>query len=281
MAALADSSEPLLDAGLASKPLPLRWYLQNERLALTVLSFAGFFLLWEVGARVGVVSTYFFSAPGLILEAAVKFGQTETFWKDVQISLTELVIGYVVGAVFGVAAGLIIGWYRRLNLLVDPWLSFFYSLPKIAIIPIMVLWFGLNIRSVIAAVIFGTFLTILINTLHGVHTVERRFLDVATSFGASRRRVFISVILPTTVPFIVAGLRLGVGSALIGVFVGELFASTSAGLGYFIDNFGDVAEATPMMFGLIVFTLIGVSLIGSLRIVERRFQQWRPNARPI
>ena len=281
MAALADSSEPLLDAGLTSKPLPLRWYLQNERLALTVLSFAGFFLLWEVGARVGVVSTYFFSAPGLILEAAVKFGQTETFWKDVQISLTELVIGYVVGAVFGVAAGLIIGWYRRLNLLVDPWLSFFYSLPKIAIIPIMVLWFGLNIRSVIAAVIFGTFLTILINTLHGVHTVERRFLDVATSFGASRRRVFISVILPTTVPFIVAGLRLGVGSALIGVFVGELFASTSAGLGYFIDNFGDVAEATPMMFGLIVFTLIGVSLIGSLRIVERRFQQWRPNARPI
>ncbi|MFI5267378.1 MAG: ABC transporter permease [Chloroflexota bacterium] len=281
MAVQTEGAQSLLDVGLAGKPRPIRWYLQNERLILGLLSFAGFFALWELGARVGVVSTYFFSAPGLILEAAVRFGQTDTFWTDVRISLTELLVGYVVGGALGIVAGLLAGWYRRLNLLIDPWLSFFYSLPKIAIIPIMVLWFGLNIRSVIAAVIFGTFLTVLINTLHGVHTVERRFLDVAASFRASRGRLFRTVILPTTVPFIVAGLRLGVGSALIGVFVGELFASTSAGLGYFIDNYGDVAEATPMLFGVVVFTLIGVSLIVALRVIERRFEQWRPNARPV
>lgn len=278
MAALADTPETLLDAGLASKPAPVRWYLSHERIVISLSSFVVFFILWEGLARVGIISTYFFSAPGLIVEAAVKFGQTDTFWTDVRVSLTELVIGYSVGGAAGIIAGLLVGWYRRLNLLVDPWLSFFYSLPKIAIIPIMVLWFGLNMTSVIAAVIFGTFLTVLINTLHGVHTVERRFLDVATSFGASRRRVFLSVVLPTSVPFIIAGLRLGVGSAMIGVFVGELFASTSSGLGYFIDNFGDVAESTPMMFGLVVFTLIGVTLIGLLRIPERRFQEWRPNA---
>ncbi|HVA24700.1 MAG TPA: ABC transporter permease [Chloroflexota bacterium] len=281
MAVQTGGSQSLLDVGLASKPAPVRWYLQHERLVLGLISFAGFFALWELGAGVGVVSTYFFSAPILILAAAVKFGQTAIFWTDVRVSLTELLVGYVTGAILGIVAGLVIGWYRRLNLLIDPWLNFFYSLPKIAIIPIMVLWFGLNMRSVIAAVIFGTFLTVLINTLHGVHTVERRFLDVATSFRASRRRVFMTVIVPSTVPFIVAGLRLGVGSAMIGVFVGELFASTSAGLGYFIDNFGDVAEATPMLFGIIVFTLIGASIIGSLRLLERRFQQWRPNARAI
>jgi ABC-type nitrate/sulfonate/bicarbonate transport system permease component len=281
MAIQPSGSQALLDVRLAAKPPAVRWYLQHERLILGLVSFAGFFALWELGASVGVVSTYFFSAPSLILAAAVKFGQTATFWADVRVSLTELIVGYVVGGALGVVAGLLAGWYRRLNLLIDPWLSFFYSLPKIAIIPIMVLWFGLNMRSVIAAVIFGTFLTVLINTLHGVHTVERRFLDVATSFRASRGRLFRTVILPTTVPFIVAGLRLGVGSALIGVFVGELFASTSAGLGYFIDNFGDVAEATPMLFGVIVFTLIGVSIIACLRLVERRFEQWRPNARPI
>ena len=281
MAVQTGGSQSLLDVGLASKPAPVRWYLQHERLVLGLISFAGFFALWELGTGVGVVSTYFFSAPILILAAAVKFGQTAIFWTDVRVSLTELLVGYVTGAILGIVAGLVIGWYRRLNLLIDPWLNFFYSLPKIAIIPIMVLWFGLNMRSVIAAVIFGTFLTVLINTLHGVHTVERRFLDVATSFRASRRRVFMTVIVPSTVPFIVAGLRLGVGSAMIGVFVGELFASTSAGLGYFIDNFGDVAEATPMLFGIIVFTLIGASIIGSLRLLERRFQQWRPNARAI
>jgi NitT/TauT family transport system permease protein len=281
VAALAETPETLLDAGLASKPAPVRWYLGHERMVLSLSSFALFFILWEGLARAGIISTYFFSAPGLIVQAAVKFGQTDTFWTDVRVSLTELVVGYTIGGLSGIVAGLLVGWYRRLNLLVDPWLGFFYSLPKIAIIPIMVLWFGLNMTSVIAAVIFGTFLTVLINTLHGVHTVERRFLDVATSFGASRRRVFLSVVLPTTVPFIVSGLRLGVGSALIGVFVGELFASTSSGLGYFIDNFGDVAESTPMMFGLVVFTLIGVTLIGSLRILERRFQEWRPNAQAV
>jgi NitT/TauT family transport system permease protein len=277
-AARSDGASSLLEARVAAKPGVVTWYERHERLILGLLSFGGFFILWQAGAAVGIVSTYFFSSPLLILAAAVKFVQTGTFWVDVRVSITELLVGYVVGSALGIVFGLLAGWYRRFNLLINPWLSFVYSLPKIVIVPIMVLWFGLNMRSVIAAVFFGTFLTVLINTLHGVHTVDRRFLEVAASFRASRARIFMTVVLPSTVPFIIAGLRLGVGQAMIGVFVGELFASTSSGLGYFIDNFGDVAEATPMLFGVIVFTLIGVSIIGSLRIVEGRFQQWRPNA---
>ncbi|MHB8618104.1 MAG: ABC transporter permease [Chloroflexota bacterium] len=281
MAVHSEARHSLLDVGVAEKPRPVRWYLQHERPILGVVAFAGFFIVWQLGAQAGIFSTFFFSSPALIVAAAVKFGQTAIFWNDVKLSLIELIVGYVSGGALGIVVGLAAGWYRRFNLLIDPWLSFFYSLPKISIIPIMVLWFGLTPRSVIAAVYFGTFLTVLINTLHGVHTVERRFLDVASSFRASRGRLFRTVILPTTVPFIIAGLRLGVGQAMIGVFVGELFASTNAGLGYFIDNFGDVAEATPMLFGIIVFTIMGMILIGSLRILERRFEQWRPNTRAV
>lgn len=253
-----------------------RWYGGNERGLLGIVSFLAFFVLWEALGDLGWIPVLFFSTPSRILAEAGSEVRTVEFWTDVRISLVELVIGFSVGAVLGILVGLLAGWYRPVNYLLDPWLNFMYALPRIALLPLIVLWLGLTMWSVAMAVFLGTFFTVVINTLSGVHTVDYRLLDVATSFRASRRRVFRTVVLPSSVPFILAGLRLAVGHALVGVFVGELYAANQAGLGYLIVVAGQQFETDTLLFGVLVFTFLGLVFIEGLRLIEQRFQQWKP-----
>jgi NitT/TauT family transport system permease protein len=254
------------------------WHLyhDNERTILGVASFVGFFLFWEVGAAVGWVDLFFFSSPSRILLAGFHEVQLARFWNDVRVSAQELFIGYALAVVLGVPLGIITGWYRRLNFFLDPWLNFMNALPRVALIPLIVLWVGIGIWSKVLVVFLGAFVTILINTLYGVRTVDKRFLDVADSFNASQGRIFTTVVMPGSVPFILAGLRLGVGRALIGVIVGELY-SANAGLGYMIAIASQTLQTDRLLFGVVLLTLMGVVLVEVLRVIENRFQKWRPS----
>jgi NitT/TauT family transport system permease protein len=265
-----------MDARLAELPHPLRWYLANERPILGVLSFFGFFVFWEVGANVGFVDTYFFSSPSRILVTAVQEFQNPRLWNDFQVSGTELIVGYLGAIALGVPLGILAGWYRRFNYFIDPWLNFMNALPRVALLPLIVLWLGIGIWSKVAVVFLGAFFTIMLNTLYGIRTVDRRLLDVALSFNASQWRIFTTVVLPGSVPFILAGLRLGVGRALIGVIVGELYAA-NAGLGHMIALAGQTLQPDRLLFGVILLTFMGVLAVERLRQVDRRFQRWRPS----
>jgi NitT/TauT family transport system permease protein len=255
---------------------PLRVYLDNERAILGIASFVGFFLFWEIGAAVGWVDLFFFSSPSRILATAVREVQLPRFWNDVWVSGQELVGGYVAAVVIGIPLGIFCGWYRRINYFFDPWLNFMNALPRVALLPLIVLWVGLGIWSKIIVVFLGAFFSIVINTLYGVRTVDRRLLDVAHSFGANDPRIFRTVVLPGSVPFILAGLRLGVGRALIGVIVGELYAA-NAGLGYMITLASQTLQTDRLLFGVILLTLMGVLMVELLRVFEKRFQRWRPS----
>jgi NitT/TauT family transport system permease protein len=255
---------------------PLRVYLDNERAILGIASFIGFFVFWEVGAAVGWVDLFFFSSPSRILATAVREVQLPRFWNDVWVSGQELVGGYVAAVVIGIPLGIFCGWYRRINYFFDPWLNFMNALPRVALLPLIVLWVGLGIWSKIIVVFLGAFFSIVINTLYGVRTVDRRLLDVAHSFGANDARIFRTVVLPGSVPFILAGLRLGVGRALIGVIVGELYAA-NAGLGYMITLASQTLQTDRLLFGVILLTLMGVLMVELLRVFEKRFQRWRPS----
>ena len=168
-----------------------------------------------------------------------------------------------------------VGWYRRVGYMFDPWLNLFNSLPRIALLPLIVLWVGLGVESKVTVVFLGAFFSIVIPTVQGVRTVDRRFLDVAHSFGASQRRLFTSVIAPATVPFIATGLRLGLGRALVGVVVGELYAQTE-GLGVMIARASDNIQPDRMFFAILIFTFTGIVGVEGLRRVERYFDRWRP-----
>jgi ABC-type nitrate/sulfonate/bicarbonate transport system permease component len=176
-----------------------------------------------------------------------------------------------------VPLGLAIGWYRRVSFAFDPWLNFVNAIPRAALIPLVVLWVGLGIEMKIVIVFLGGFFSIILPTVEGVRTVDQGLLDVAHSFRASQRRVFTSVVIPATVPFIATGVRLALGRLLIGVVIAELYAQTQ-GIGVMIERSADVLDSARMLFGVLIFTLMGVLTTGLAGRVERRFQRWRPSA---
>jgi ABC-type nitrate/sulfonate/bicarbonate transport system permease component len=271
-----------LSVTVAARPLPTRRrgllgrILGSERLILGATGIIVVLALWELGSRAGYVDRAFFGRPTGIIQAGIAEVQTERFWGDVTASVSEFGIGYLLALVIGVPVGLAAGWFRRLQYALDPWLNFFNSLPRIALLPILVIMFGVfGPWSKIAVVFLGAFFSIVIPTLQGVKTVDRRFLDVARSFRASRARLFGSVVLPSTVPFIVTGMRLGIARALIGVVTAELYTQTE-GIGVLIRRASELRQGDRALFGVLIFTVSGIVGVELIRRLEARFQKWRP-----
>jgi ABC-type nitrate/sulfonate/bicarbonate transport system permease component len=250
---------------------------RREQLTLGAAGFVAFLLAWELASRAGVLNPLFFSRPTDVVAAGIREVQVPRFWTDVRVSVTEFVVGLGVAIVTAIPIGLVAGWYWRVSYFVDPWLNFINALPRVALLPIIVIWFGLGMSSKIAVVFLGAFFSIMIPTVQGVRTADRKYIDVARSFRAPQRLLFRSVIFPATVPFIVTGLRIGVARALIGVVVGELYAATD-GLGVMIKNASNVLQADRMLFGVVLFTVAGVVGVAATRRLETHFGKWRPSA---
>jgi ABC-type nitrate/sulfonate/bicarbonate transport system permease component len=276
MTAVSPAFRPVRNSQERKKRSPLaRWFRRKEALVLGLTGIALVVGLWEIGSRVGFIDSFFFSKPTDIVAAAIREVQVPRFWVDVRVSLFELVVGYVIAVALAIPLGLIFGWYRRLSYMADPWLNLFNSIPRIALIPLLVLWLGLGVESKIAVVFLGAFFSVIIPTVQGVRTVDRRFLDVAKSFGAGQLRMFTSVVGPSTVPFIVTGMRLGIGRGLIGVIVGEIYSQTT-GLGVMIVRANENIQPDRMFFAIFIFTFTGILAVLGLGRVERRFDRWRP-----
>jgi ABC-type nitrate/sulfonate/bicarbonate transport system permease component len=251
------------------------WQQKNARMLYGAFGVVGFMLFWEFGSRAGIINEFFFSRPTGIIQAGINEVQLERFWVDVRFSFTEFILGYLLAIVLAIPIGLASGWYRRLQYVLDPWFNFLNSLPRFALLPVIVIWVGLGIQSKIAVVFLGAFFAIVIPTVQGVRTVDRRFVDVATSFGSSRAKMFREVVLPATVPFIVTGLRLGVARALIGVVTAELYAAND-GLGVMIKKASEQFQTDRLLFGVLIFTFAGIIGVELIRRFETYFQRWRP-----
>ena len=252
--------------------------LTNERLILGAAGVIGFLLLWQWASMNELVNSRWFPAPSLIFQSAVEEVQTERFWDAALISFNEFAWGFGLAVIIGIPLGLATGWFERLNYALDPWINFFNALPRVALLPILVIIFGvLGPEAKIAVVFLGAFISILIVTVMGVRTVDRRYLDVANSFNASQRRIFTSVVALATVPFIITGLRIGLARALIGVVTGELYAwSRKGGLGSEIKVSSLALDIDRMLFFVFIFTLAGIVGVQVIKAIERRFQKWRP-----
>jgi len=254
----------------------VRWYRRNERAILSVAGIIGFFVLWQIAADRGLVDKFFFSAPTDIAVAAWNEVQNPRFWEDMRVSGWELFVGSVLALIVSIPLGLVVGWYRRLNYAVDPWLNFANALPRVALIPLVVLTVGLGIEMKITIVFLGAVFTIMVATVEGVRTVERHLLDVARSFRASQRRIFTTLVIPGTLPFIVSGMRIAVGRVLAGVIIAEFYAQTQ-GIGVMILKAGYAFDSARMMFGILLFTIFGIVLYEVVGYAERYFQRWRPS----
>jgi NitT/TauT family transport system permease protein len=247
----------------------------HEQKIYVAASVIGFLGLWEIASRLEWIRPLFFSSPSSVFAAAVREMSGADFWYDIRVSLLEFVLGFSLAIFLSIPLGLMLGWFRRLGHFFDPWLRFFYATPRITYIPLLVLWFGLGLESKVALVFAGPFITILVGTLEGVRTVPTTYLDVARSFGAKKFHFFKSILLPTTVPFILAAMRLAVGIGIVAIVLGEMYAS-QAGIGHMLMQAANNLQADRVLFAVLLFTLMGVGLSKILLAIEGRVADWKP-----
>jgi ABC-type nitrate/sulfonate/bicarbonate transport system permease component len=248
--------------------------MKNSRTLLGVLSFVIILLAWEAAVRVGWLNPFFTSRPSLIFAALVTEAKSGELFHNVRVSLGEFAVGFGLSVLAGLLLGVLAGWNRMIEYAFDPFVWFLYSAPLIAFYPIFVIWFGLGMYTVIAISFLLAFPPVMVNTVAGIQSVNPQMLLAARSFCARPRDVLWKVALPASVPMIVAGLRLGLGRALTGVIIGELFAS-SAGLGYSIAYNGQLLKTTDMFVSLMVIAALGVAGTQSLSALEARLDFWR------
>ncbi len=287
--------EQLLAAEVADASRLSRFYFTNERAILGFISVAVVLALWEAWTRGWLadllqpilepilgpsaerlrINPIFLSAPTAIVKTGMRLFATGEIWNDLQVSGLEWVLGFFLSIAVGLPLGLAAGWYRKLYFIVGPFLSAMNATPRVALLPLIIIWVGIGIGSKVTIVFLGAVIPICINALAGVRTADARLLKVANSFGASRWRLFTTIILPSCVPFILTGLRLGVGRATVGIVVGELYAAT-AGIGFMITVAGATFQTDKVFVGIVIIAIFGLVMVETLTRLERRFETWRP-----
>lgn len=274
---MADTAETLgfgAEEEIASRSKLLDFYQVYENGILGLTAMIVFLLIWEIVSRTGLIKPLLISSPTRIVEAGIWLF-THGFIEDIQVSATEFVVGYGVAIAIGIPLGILFGWYRRLNATFDPFVSALYATPRVALLPLLILWLGIGVESKMAVVFLGAFFPVLVNTLAGVRTIDEGLLKCARSFAANDRQIFTTLALPSSIPFIITGMRLGAGRGLVGVVVGELVAATK-GVGYMMSIAGATFQTDKVFVGIILLASSGYVLVELLKRLERQFEAWRP-----
>lgn len=269
-----DRAAPREDA--ADTPPERSFWKRNENLILGLASVIAFLAFWEFAVRAGWVNPLFTSSPSRIAATGFEMFADGSIYPDLWVSTQEFVFGYGLAVIIGVPLGILMGWYTRLNALLDPFVNALYATPRIALMPLVIIWFGIDMSAKVAIIFLATVFPIIISTMTGVRTMERDYVRVARSFGASDRQLFMTVALPSSIPHILTGLRLGLGHALIGIVVGEMYGA-SAGIGYMMQTAGATFQTDKVMVGIIIIAGAGMALTQVLKVIEARFDVWRPD----
>jgi NitT/TauT family transport system permease protein len=239
---------------------------------LSVVAFVG---CWQWGAEAGVLDPRFYSSPTEIVAAGIELFRTTQMREHFAVTGAELGAGYLLGAALAVLAGFLMGYYRWFGALTDPIVMALYVTPRLAIYPVLVIWFGLGMGSKVTMVFLGTFFMVLINTIAGVRDVDQSLVRAARSFLAGRAFILRKVVIPATVPSIMTGLRQGFSQAVIAVITAEMFLSMS-GLGNLITTYGQATRVDTLMFIVLMVSALAYLAIRGLSALEDRVSAWRP-----
>jgi NitT/TauT family transport system permease protein len=222
----------------------------------------------------------FISSPTLIAQAAFRmFFVTGEIWRDLAWSGLGYVLGLALAIAIGIPLGLAAGWYRRFSYAAEPFLSALNATPQVAFLPLIVVWVGTGLGARVLIIFLLAVLPIAINAHAAVRTTDPRLIKVSLSFGAGDWRLFRSIILPGSLPFLLAGLRLAIGRGMIGVVVGEIYGS-AAGIGAMISQAGARFQTDKVFVGVLTIVAAGVLLVELVQRIERRFDVWRPPVTP-
>ncbi|MCL2490348.1 MAG: ABC transporter permease [Propionibacteriaceae bacterium] len=230
--------------------------------------------VWELSARLGWIDARLFSPPTRIVAEGAKMVASGQLWTNLLPTLVRLLVGFVTGAIAGIIVGLLMGVSRVVRAALGPMFTALYALPKIAILPLLLLIFGLTETPKILSVAISVFFILQINTVAGVMQIDERILEAARAYRATGWKLFRFVLLPGAIPSIFTGLQVAAGSGVIVITAVEYVASNQ-GLGFLIWNSWLLFQPAQMYVGLIVVSLLGALLTWAIVLLERAIVPWR------
>jgi len=237
------------------------------------LSVIGGLAVWELVSRVLVANALFLAAPTQIAQSVYALTLSGEMQKHIAVSAVEFALGYLIASILGIIIGFAMASSAAAKQALQPWISGLYATPTIALAPLFILWLGIGIWSKVLVVIFLVLFPVTINTEAGLRTTSERLIEMLRSFGATPRQIFFKLSLPSAMPFILAGLKLGIGRGLIGVVVAELFGSR-AGLGRLISQSADAFNMPELFAGVVVLAIAGIVMTAGFTWLERRLVPW-------
>jgi ABC-type nitrate/sulfonate/bicarbonate transport system permease component len=240
--------------------------------AVRTASVAVFFAIWEYYGR--RMDRIFMAPPSAIFEAALELIRSGALAKALMQTLWPFAVGMALTVIVGTLLGIVMAQWRAVEYVLDPFINALYAIPRIALIPLIILWAGLEFVGKVSILVSVAIFPITVNTFSGIRDVRGAMLEVGRAYGATEWQIFWKIVLPAAVPFIMAGIRLAVGLAIIGIIVAEFFTAIS-GLGGMIVEYANVFATAKLFVPIIVIALVGVVLTELVMWLERRMSRWR------
>lgn len=232
--------------------------LKTDKISITIWRISIliiFFVLWELAADLGWIDPFITSSPSRIIKSLVKIYSEGTLFRHIWVTCYETILGFVLGTVLGTLIAIILWWSEKLSKILDPYLVVLNALPKIALTPIIIFWFGNNTTSIIVIALLISIVVTIISVLSGFNEVDKDKVTLMKTFGASKLQILSHLIIPASVPTLISALKINVGLSWVGVIMGE-FQVAKEGLGFLIVYGGQISQLDMVMMGILILSII-------------------------
>jgi NitT/TauT family transport system permease protein len=243
-------------------------------LAMSVGVIIALLVLWEVSADLNLIDPMFSSSPSRVVTTGLEMIADGTLWKHIKASGRVFLAGFGLAVLFGVPIGVALGWFKWVNRAFTPLVSAFYTMPRIALMPLFIIWFGLGDAARIALVVLSAIFPLIVNMQVAMQNIDGDYRKVGIAYGATQWQLFWTIALPSSVPFLLTGLRLAMGRGLLGVVAAEIFGGAE-GVGYMLQYAGATFQIDVVFVLVVVIMSFGVIFDRSLFWISRRVESWK------
>ena len=248
---------------------------EYRRPLVGAVSVVGLMFLWEFAFTYFIpLDPFFFTKPSLIAVAFKEQTLSGALWVDLAISSKAFLWGFSLAVLVGIPVGVFMGWRRRAEYVLDPFLTALYASPLVALAPLFIIFFGVGLTGKVALIFLLAVFPFVFNVFAGVKCTDRLLVNVVQSFGGKEKDIYFKVILPSILPYIVAGARIAIGRGIVGILVSEFYGA-SEGIGYAISRFGDTYRLPEMFAAILLLMIVAVIFTEGLRKLETFLAPWK------
>jgi NitT/TauT family transport system permease protein len=241
---------------------------------IPLMSLAVFLSIWETAARFQIIRPLYIGQPSKILVELINFFSSGKIFPDLVSSMQALVFGFIISIIFGITLGLLVGMYKNFYKLLSPYIFSIYVLPPIAIMPLIIIWFGIGFNAKLAIIILMSVVPILVATSDSVKAIDKKYIEMSNSFEASDVFFLKNIALPFSLPAIFSGIRIAAGRAVIGVVLAE-FLGAGTGIGYLISFYGATLQTNKLIAVILVIFILNYLLLLIIEKARKRFLAWQ------